>query len=234
MIDREEFLKMMDDISEQKARDEAFSSVLYDCCDHIVHLNDNKNLDALLMLAKETIDPDEWINWFFFDNYKFEIVGIDGEKLVVDTPEKLYDYLAAEYPFKAKMIGLPMFLEIIGMQKQQDEANHRLVNGIDKYIDCQYAIPSDSYHSALMRLIANTFDFYETYAYWLYEDGKSVGIGDTDYDISTPEKLYDFICMEFEECGGAKPQKTTDPNAKTITQEELFELMKQQVLKGNN
>ena len=232
-MDREEFLQMMNEISEQKERDEAFSSVLSDCCDHIVHLNDNKNLDAFLMLAKETIDPDEWINWFFFDNYNFEI-GTGEEKLIVDTPEKLYDYLKAEYPFKPHMISFSMFLEIIKMQKQQDEISHKLVNAINKYIDCQFPIPSDSYHTALMRLIANTFDFYETYSYWLYEDGKSVGIGDTDYDISTPEKLYEFICMEFEECGGAKPQKTTDPNVKTITQEELFELMKQQVLKGNN
>jgi len=212
MIDRDEFLKMMAEISEQKERDEAFSSVLSDCCDHIVHLNDNKNLDAFLMLAKETIDPDEWINWFYFDNYKFEIIN-DGETLVVDTPEKLYDYMKAEYPFKSKMIGLPMFLEIIEMQKQQEETNHKLVDAIDKYIDCQYPIPSDSYHSALMRLIANTFDFYETYSYWLYEDGKCAEVDGIEYDLSEPEKLYDFICMEFEQCGGVKPQKTRDPNA---------------------
>jgi len=75
MIDRDEFLKMMAEISEQKERDEAFSSVLSYCCDHIVHLNDNKNLDAFLMLAKETIDPDEWINWFYFDNSKSSMTG---------------------------------------------------------------------------------------------------------------------------------------------------------------
>jgi len=231
MIDKEEFLKMMSEISKQKERDEAFSRVLSDCCDNIVNLNCNKNLDAFLMLAKETIDPDEFINWFHFDNYNFEI-GTGENKQIVDTPEKLFSFLEAEYPFSPKMISLSVFLEIVDMQKQQDEANLMLVNGIDKYIDCQYAIPSDSYHAALMRLIANTFDVYETYSYWLYEDGKSVGMDDCEYDISTPEKLYDFIRMEFEQCGGVKPKKRIDPNAKTITQEELFELMKQQILKA--
>ena len=230
MIDKEEFLKMMSEISEQKERDEAFSKVLSNCCDNIVNLNSNKNLDAFLMLAKETIDSDEFINWFFFDNYNFEI-GTGEKKQIVDTPEKLYSFLEAEYPFSPKMISLQMFLEIIELQKQQDETNSALVNGIDNYIDCQYAIPSDSYHTALMMLIANTFDFYETYSYWLYEDGKSFEIDGVGYDISTPEKLYDFICMEFEQCGGTKPKKTIDPNAKIITQEELFELMKQHILK---
>ena len=230
MIDKEEFLKMMSEISEQKERNEAFSRVLSDCCDNIVNLNSNKNLDALLILAKETIDPDEWINWLFFDNCNFEI-GTGENKIIVDTPEKLYDYLETEYSFSPKMISLQMFLEIIELQKQQDETNHALVNGIDNCIDCQYAIPSDSYHTALMRLIANTFDFYETYSYWLYEDGKSVGLEGCEYDISTPEKLYEFICLEFEQCGGVKPKKIIDSNANAITQEELFELMKQQILK---
>jgi len=231
MIGKDEVLNIMNEISAQKERDTAFSSVLSDCCDNIVNLNENKNLTAFLMLAKETIDPDEWINWFYFDNYNFEI-GTGENKIVVDTPEKLYDFFESEYTFAPKKISLSMFLEIIELQKQQDEANHKLVNAIDKYIDCQYPIPSDSYHTALMGLIANTFDFYETYSYWLYEDGKSVEMDGIEYDISAPEKLYDFICVEFEQCGGIKPQKTTNPNAKTITQDELFELMKQQVLKA--
>lgn len=232
MIEREEFLKIMNRIEKQHKRDMAFSKALSECCDNIVNLEWNKSLDALLLLAKETIDPDEWINWFFFDNSNHEIINGD-EQIIVDTHEKLYEFLTSEYTHVPKMIKKATFLEILKLQKEQDEASWKLVRAIENYIDCQYAIPSDSYHEALMILIANTFDFGETYSYWLYEDGKSVGVGGKEFDISTPVKLYNFIAQEFKEYGGKKPERVVDPNAKTVTMEEMFELMKQQILKNH-
>jgi len=230
MIEKEVFLKMMNLITKQYDKDNAFGAALSECCDRIVYLEMGKNLDAFLLLAKKTIDPDEWISWYFFDTMDHEI-EVGDDKIIVDTPEKLYDFLKEEYPIVPKMIKKATFLEILKLQKEQNEASHKLVHAIENYIDCQYAIPSDSYHEALMILIENTFDFGENYAYWLYEGGKSVGVDGAEIDISTPGKLYSFIASEFKAYGGKKPKRIADPNVKTVTLEEMFELMKEQILK---
>ena len=51
MIDKKAFLKIMGFISQQHAKEAALSVTISDCFDNIVSINDNKNLDALLMLA---------------------------------------------------------------------------------------------------------------------------------------------------------------------------------------
>ena len=62
MIDKNEFLKIMEYLEEQHKRDLALEKAVSIRFDNIVSLNENLNLGAFLMLAKETIDPDEFVN----------------------------------------------------------------------------------------------------------------------------------------------------------------------------
>jgi len=61
------------------------------------------------------------------------------------------------------------------------------------------------------------------------ENGEEIEI-----DISTIDLLYDQIARSFAEDNGIKPQPVTNPDAKVIPQEELFDLMKKQLLKGES
>ena len=223
----------MDLIAEQKKRDDDFLEALGEWFS-VVHPNDNKTLEAILLLAKATFDPEEIINWFFFDNANFQISDSDGNWLTVDTYEKLYDYMAKEYPFKPKMISRKLFKQIMQLLQEQDDANRKLVKAIDKYIDCQHAIPNDSYHTALVEMTECTFAFYETISYWLYEGCKEITVDGKEMDITTLDGLYDLLCIEFKECGGKPVERnsTPDPNVKAISLDEMFEIMKKQILDG--
>ena len=149
----------------------------------------------------------------------------------MDTHEKLYDFLAKEYPHAPKMIAKPMFLKIIKMMAEQEEINRKFAWDLEHYIECQFAIHHDSYVSALMILIQQTFDFGDSYSYWLYEDCKSYDVNGVTVDISTPSKLYNEIAKEFKACGGQRPApKSIDSNAKILTEQELFEMMKKTVM----
>ena len=61
------------------------------------------------------------------------------------------------------------------------------------------------------------------------ENGEEIEI-----DISTIDLLYDQIARSFTENSGIKPPPATNSDAKVITQEELFDLMKKQLLKGES
>ncbi|MCL2061110.1 MAG: hypothetical protein FWH03_00590 [Firmicutes bacterium] len=221
----------MNYISVQHKKEIALSSVISDCFDGMVHINDNKNLEAILMLAKATFDPDEFMNWFEFENMNYEIFE-GADKIILDTPEKLYDYLVGEYPYEPKKISRELFFEIIRLNEEQSIINQKLAKAFEDYAESNYIVIEDKYHSALMLMIKNTFDFYETFEYWLYEDCKKFTINGKVFDITTKDALYDYIYAEFVECSGKPPKRIKNKNAKIITQEELFALMKKQLLKG--
>jgi hypothetical protein len=137
-------------ISQQHAKEAALSATISDCFNNMVSINDNKNLDALLTLAKETFDPDELIYWFEFDHATFEI-GAEGDKVVLDTPEKLYDYLDKEYSVENKMISRELFKEILRLSEAQSETNGKLGKAFEDYAESSYVAIEDKYHSALMQ-----------------------------------------------------------------------------------
>lgn len=231
MIDKKAFLKIMDCISQQHAKEATLSAVISDCFDNMVSINDNKNLDALIMLARATFDPDELIYWFEFDHATFEI-GANGDKAILDTPEKLYDYLDNEYSVENKMISRELFKEILRLLEDQSETNRKLGKAFEDYAESCYIVIEDKYHGALMLMIKSTFDFGEMLEYWLYEDCKKITVDGVEIDIAKVDALYDCICNEFKECGGKPYLPRNDEIVKTIMQDELVELMKKQILSG--
>jgi len=56
----------MSHLANQHKRDDAFSNGIQEFFDHPATLAGNKCLDAFIVLAKETIDPDELMYWFEF------------------------------------------------------------------------------------------------------------------------------------------------------------------------
>lgn len=225
MIDKKAFLKIMEYIAKQHAKEAALSRAISDCFDNMVNINDNRNLDALLMLAKATFDPDELINWFEFDHTNFEI-GTDDKKVVLDTSEKLYDYMKKEYPIKAKMISRELFKEILRLADEQNEVNRKLGQAFEDYAESQYIVIEDLYHAALMLMIKSTFDFGEMLEYWFYEDCKQITVDGKEIDITSVDAIYNYICDEFKACEGKPFPPPKDENTKVITQDELMELVK--------
>ena len=229
MIDKKAFLEIMADIAEQHRKENALSQAVSECFDNMVYINENKNLEALLKLAKATFDPDSLIEWFEFDHANFDLI-LDGEKVTVDTPEKLYDYLDKEYPYTPEMIGRGLFLEILQLIEEQDEINRKLGMAFEDYSEGGYIIIPDSYHSALVKMMESTFAFCETLSYWLHEDGTSFEADGVEIDISTPDALYDCLCQEFIECGGKPLAPVKNGNVKAISEGEFKDLLKKQLL----
>ncbi len=229
MILKEAFLYIMVNLSQQHKKDDAFSKVISECFDNIVHINDNNNLDMVLKLAKETFDPDELIKWFEFDHTSLDLF-CGGETITVDTPEKLYNYMEKEYSYTPKMISREFFMEILAAIRQQDEINEKLGRAFEDYADSQYVIVIDSYHSALMKMMEYTFAFCETLPYWLYDGGKSFEADGIEVDISTVDKLYDCLCQEFIECGGQPLKTEKDKKSQKVSQKDLQKIIQKQLL----
>jgi len=149
---------MMDDISTQHRKEISFVKSLEECFCYTAHVNDNCNLEALLLLLKNTIDPDEVIKEFEFD--EITITVKDGKKKIkIDMPEKIYDYLVEEYPYEPKMISRELFKEIFNLMQKQNERNIKLGKAFIDYADSVAIVIDDSYSGALDTAIQHLVDF---------------------------------------------------------------------------
>lgn len=90
----------MELIKEQDNINREFSLALEKVGDgHFIFGVENKYLDALLMVLKESIgDKYDYISWWLFEDSPDNIVtSADGlQEWVLDTPEKLYDFIVKE------------------------------------------------------------------------------------------------------------------------------------------
>jgi len=231
MIDKKVFIRIVDKMVEQRDKEDAFAKSLEECLCYATHINDNHYLEALLLLLKNTIDPDEWINWFVLDHASYDI-GEGEDKITVDTPEKLYDFIVKEYPYEPKMISRELFKEVLELIHKQEKINDRLGKTFENYAESMAIVIQDNYNWALQDAIEHIFDFSDLLSYWLYEDGVELFEGNTKIDISTPDALYEEIAKTFSYNKGIKPLPVKNLNTKTVTEDELFDLMKKQLLKN--
>ena len=105
IIIKEEFCKIINNIQEQRNKNEKFSKALEEICDgFIVFDSDNKYLESLLYLLSKTfsIEPDSQYNtidWYLFEGIGKENkheMSFEGLTVNITTPEMLYELLLTE------------------------------------------------------------------------------------------------------------------------------------------
>ena len=102
MISKELFCSVIDKIRKQDKKITKFNSALSDICDgYPIFDAENLYLSALLdILHSEMKDETDVIGWWLWENVDKKIgVKIDNEYVwfLIDTPERLYDYLVGDY-----------------------------------------------------------------------------------------------------------------------------------------
>lgn len=102
MISKELFYSVIDKIQKQDIKINNFTNALGKICDgYPIFDADNLYLSALLeVLHFEMNDTDEFIDWWLWEGVEKK-VGIKTEDgyvwYLIDTPERLYDYLNKDY-----------------------------------------------------------------------------------------------------------------------------------------
>lgn len=102
MISKELFCSVIDKIQKQDKKINKFNKALSDICDgYPIFDAENLYLSALLdILHSEMNDDTDVIDWWLWENVDKKIgVKVRGEYVwfLIDTPQKLYDYLVGDY-----------------------------------------------------------------------------------------------------------------------------------------
>ena len=103
------------------------------------------------------------------------------------------------------MLSKELFVKTINELKDFDEVSNKVSNYLKKYF-LDFNITPLFFEELIVELLENSMnDKYEWISYYIYEldYGKSFKMGyvteedGTEIDISTPEKLYDFLIKEY-------------------------------------
>lgn len=97
MISKELFLEILEKIQLQDKKDSDLSDALSDYTKSFVVMGDNLYSECLFEVLKESIDPDEFIQWWLYESVE-KIVWYKDKKgkeitVILDTAEKLYEFL---------------------------------------------------------------------------------------------------------------------------------------------
>ncbi|MBQ7504688.1 MAG: hypothetical protein IJT79_05155 [Ruminococcus sp.] len=100
MLSKDTFCKALLMIKQQEATNEEFSQALNKVGNGFFAFGtDNKFLEALLMVLKETVnDKYDYIDWWLYEaTSNYTVWSEDMKKeWVLDTPEALYDFIVEE------------------------------------------------------------------------------------------------------------------------------------------
>jgi len=95
MIDKETFIKIIDNIKVQEKIDDALGKALETVCDsYCLYGTKNKMYESLFLLLKEMFnDKDDWIGWWLYENVDKKITYKNGKSVTIKTAEQLYKFL---------------------------------------------------------------------------------------------------------------------------------------------
>lgn len=95
MISKKTFVEIINLIKQQDIIDENFCKALETVCDSsCIYGTKNLKYNALMILLKEIFnDKGCWISWWIYEDVKKYVYFKNGKKKLIDTPEKLYDFL---------------------------------------------------------------------------------------------------------------------------------------------
>lgn len=103
LISKEEFCNILNNIQQQKAKEEMLSNAIEEFTDSWFILKETSyEHDLLLLLKKIFNDEDDYISWWLFEDVD-KVVWINDDdnnikkEINLDTPEQLYDFLVSNY-----------------------------------------------------------------------------------------------------------------------------------------
>lgn len=102
MIRKDDFVNSINALLMQQARDEEVNNALDVICgnDYSSCVADTSTIttQALIDLLKSlTNDLDDFIDWWLYEDVEKEVKDAFGNIILLDTPEKLYDFLMSNY-----------------------------------------------------------------------------------------------------------------------------------------
>lgn len=102
MIRKDDFVRGINAILEQAERDEEINNALDVICgnDYSSCVAETSTIvtTALIELLGNLInDEDDYISWWLYEDVDKIITDAFGNKIEIDTPEKLYDFLVNNY-----------------------------------------------------------------------------------------------------------------------------------------
>ena len=102
MIRKDDFVHSINSILEQAERDEEINNALDVICgnDYSSCVAETSTIvtTALIELLGNLInDEDDYISWWLYEDVDKIITDAFGNKIEIDTPEKLYDFLVNNY-----------------------------------------------------------------------------------------------------------------------------------------
>lgn len=102
MIRKDDFVRSINAILEQAERDEEVNEALDVICnnEHSFCVAETSTIvtTALIeLLGNLTNDEDDYINWWLYEDVDKVVTDAFGNKIEIDTPEKLYDFLISNY-----------------------------------------------------------------------------------------------------------------------------------------
>lgn len=108
MLKKNTFVKIINLISRQEERHKEVEKALDLITDgHSVFTGSELYYDALMLALKDAMnDSEDYISWWLYDldNPTDRKVYFDGKCMVLDTAEKLYDFLAGNYEAAVEII----------------------------------------------------------------------------------------------------------------------------------
>lgn len=102
MIRKDDFVNSINALLKQAERDEDVNDALDVICnnEHSFCVAETSTIvtTALLDLLRNLInDEDDYISWWLYEDVDKIITDAFGNKIEIDTPEKLYDFLVNNY-----------------------------------------------------------------------------------------------------------------------------------------
>lgn len=110
------------------------------------------------------------------------------------------------------MISKEQFVKIINRLRDYNDLQHNIQSLFDNCIDNRENDFTNAgsicvgHETIVVELLENMFNDKDTISYWLYECdyGRDYRLGNMtvdgkDIDLTTPEKLYDYLIKEMEE-----------------------------------
>lgn len=98
MITKKLFCEILENIQLQNSIDEQVSKSLETISDTWVMINSNNKIYKVLFTLLEEVmnDNGDWISWWLYEDVDKVVTFNNGEKIIVKTPEQLYDFLVKD------------------------------------------------------------------------------------------------------------------------------------------
>ena len=102
MIRKDDFVRSINAILEQAERDEEINNALDVICNNdysscVAETSTIITTALIELLGNLTNDEDDYINWWLYEDVDKVVTDVFGNKIEMDTPEKLYDFLINNY-----------------------------------------------------------------------------------------------------------------------------------------